>query len=97
YVTLAPVLPCSRCIPSWDNVRMRATILMVFSALFAFSLAPTPRFAQAPAQRQQPEFIKQGQQLMREGKLEVALAHYRQTLQSSPDSLPANVAAGHVL
>src|SRR2546430_13735267 len=29
--------------------------------------------------------------------LEEALAHYRQTLQSSPDSLPANVAAGNVL
>ncbi len=76
---------------------MRATIHMVFSALIAFSLAPTSLFAQAPAQRQQPEFIKQGQQLMREGKLEEALAHYRQTLQSSPDSLPANVAAGNVL
>jgi len=53
--------------------------------------------AQAPGQQQQPEFIKQGQQLMREGKLDDALALYRRTLQTSPDSLPANIAAGSVL
>ena len=47
--------------------------------------------------QQQPEFIRQGQQLMRQGKLEDALAVYRQTLQTSPDSLPANTAAGNVL
>lgn len=34
---------------------------------------------------------------MREGKLEEALALYRQTLQSQPLSLPANLAAGNVL
>jgi tetratricopeptide (TPR) repeat protein len=34
---------------------------------------------------------------MREGKLDDALALYRQTLQTSPDSLPANIAAGSVL
>jgi len=34
---------------------------------------------------------------MREGKLDEALALYRQTLQTSPDSLPANTAAGSVL
>src|SRR6516225_7339099 len=69
-------------------------------ALLAFSLVPASLFAQgaqAPAQRQQPEFIRQGQQLMREGKLEEALALYRQTLQSSPLSLSANIAAGNVL
>jgi tetratricopeptide (TPR) repeat protein len=54
-------------------------------------------FAQAPAQQQQPEFVKQGQQLMREGKPEEALALYRQILQTSPDSLAANLAAGNVL
>src|SRR2546421_1461340 len=53
--------------------------------------------AQAPAQQQQPEFVKQGQQLMREGKPEEALALYRQTLQTSPNSVPANLAAGSVL
>ena len=34
---------------------------------------------------------------MREGKLDDALALYRQTLQTSPDSLAANIAAGSVL
>jgi len=34
---------------------------------------------------------------MRDGKAEEALALYRQTLLTSPDSVPANVAAGSVL
>jgi tetratricopeptide (TPR) repeat protein len=55
-------------------------------------------FAQAPAQpTQQPEFVKQGQQLIREGRPGEALALYRKTLQTSPDSAPANIAAGSVL
>jgi len=39
-------------------------------------------FAQAPTQQQQPEFVKQAQQLMKEGKPEAALAVYRQTPRS---------------
>lgn len=77
------------------------TILRVVPATLAVFLASLAAvFAQAPAQQQQqqqPEFIRQGQQLMREGKLEEALTLYRQTLQTSPESLPANVAAGNVL
>jgi len=76
---------------------MKAVVQMVFAALVVCFPAPASLFAQAPAQRQQPEFLKQGQQLMHEGKLEEALALYRKTLASSPDSLPANIAAGDVL
>jgi tetratricopeptide (TPR) repeat protein len=76
--------------------RMKAATHLFFCALVVFSASVDSLFAQAPAQ-QQPEFIKQGQQLLREGKLEEALIHYRQTLQTSPRSLPANVAAGSVL
>jgi tetratricopeptide (TPR) repeat protein len=73
-----------------------ATHIFLF-ALGVLSSSDASLFAQAPPpQREQPEFIKQGQQLMRAGKLEDALALYRQTLQSSPLSLPAN-AAGSVL
>ena len=57
----------------------------------------TSSFTQAPGQQQQPEFVKEGQQLIREGKPDDALALYRQTLQTSPDSLSANIAAGSVL
>jgi tetratricopeptide (TPR) repeat protein len=57
----------------------------------------TSSFAQAPGQQQQPEFVKEGQQLIREGKPDDALALYRKTLQTSPDSLSANIAAGSVL
>jgi tetratricopeptide (TPR) repeat protein len=59
--------------------------------------SPASLFAQAPTQEQQPEFVKQGQQLLREGKPDDALALYRRTLQTSPDSVPANIAAGSVL
>ena len=53
--------------------------------------------AQPPGGQPQPEFIRQGRQLEREGKLEEALAAYRKELQSSPDSAAANNAAGIVL
>ena len=62
---------------------------------FVFAAAVS---AQTPGgQRQQPEFVRQGQALAREGKLEEALALYRQVLQTTPDSVPANNAAGVVL
>jgi tetratricopeptide (TPR) repeat protein len=64
---------------------------LMFLASVVFAQTP------APQQRQQPEFIRQGQQLLRQGKLDDALALYRETLKSSPDSLPANIAAGSVL
>jgi tetratricopeptide (TPR) repeat protein len=69
----------------------------IFSALLVVLGCLAPLSAQNPAQPQLPEFIKQGQQLMRDGKLDDALALYRQTLESSPRSLPANLAAGSVL
>jgi tetratricopeptide (TPR) repeat protein len=77
---------------------MKATITVICRAFVVLSVFVTPAFTQAPGnQQEQPEFIKQGQQLMHEGKLDEALALYRQTLQTSPDSLPANTAAGSVL
>lgn len=74
-------------------------VLRIVRLILSVLLVSLPVFSsQAPGgQEQQPEFIKQGQQLMRDGKLEEALALYRQNLQSSPDSLPANIAAGSVL
>src|SRR5205807_611772 len=54
--------------------------------------------SQAPAAApQQPEFVRQGQQLLREGKMDDAIALYRKTLESSPDSVPANNAMGIAL
>ena len=79
---------------------MKATISAIPPFLvFVFVLFSVATLSsQAPvSQQDQPEFIKQGQQLMREGKLDDALALYRQTLQTSQDSLPANIAAGSVL
>ena len=70
------------------------SVPLALSVLF-FSLPAL--FAQVPSGEQPPEFIKQGQQLLREGKLEEALALYHQTLQTSPDSRSANIAAGSIL
>jgi tetratricopeptide (TPR) repeat protein len=69
--------------------RMRRYAL-VFLTFAAAGLAQPPM-------GQQPEFIRQGQQLVRQGKLDEALALYRKNLEASPDSAPANSAAGVVL
>ena len=53
--------------------------------------------AQTPTAQEPPDFVKQGQALMRQGKLDDALALYRQVLQTSPDSLPAINLAGIAL
>jgi len=77
--------------------RMNAIIAVAASALVVILGSVAALFAQAPTQQQQPEFVKQAQQLMKEGKPEAALAVYRQTLQTSPNSVPANIGAGSVL
>jgi tetratricopeptide (TPR) repeat protein len=77
---------------------MNATTAVILRAFLVLSVSVARVLAQAPGgQEQQPEFIKQGQQLMREGRLDDALALYSQALQTSPNSLPANIAAGSVL
>jgi len=76
---------------------MKLKIGAITSALLVILGSVNPLLAQMPAQPQQPEFIKQGQQLMREGKMQEALALYRQVLQTSPNSVPADIAAGSVL
>jgi tetratricopeptide (TPR) repeat protein len=68
---------------------------IVWLLLFAGEVAAL--FGQAPTGQQPPEFIRQGQQLIREGKPQQALELYQETLRSSPDSLPANLAAGSLL
>src|SRR5208337_1152745 len=69
----------------------------VIAVLFVVFGSLSTLLAQAPGQQPPPEFVKQGQQLVREGKPDEALALYRQTLKASPDSIPANLAAGSVL
>ena len=77
---------------------MRAINAVFLRAFLVLSAFLAPLLAQTPgSQPQQPEFIKQGQQLMHEGKLDDALALYLKTLQTSPTSVPANIAAGSVL
>ena len=77
---------------------MKATVRTIASTFILVLCSVATLSAQAPSsQQQQPEFIKQGQQLMREGKFDAALALYRKTLETAPNSVPANIAAGSVL
>jgi tetratricopeptide (TPR) repeat protein len=76
---------------------MNAAVCCIASAIAALLLSSASAFAQAQSQQQQPEFVRKGQQLIREGKPREALTLYGQTLQTSPDSMPANIAAGSVL
>jgi tetratricopeptide (TPR) repeat protein len=64
-----------------------------FLAASAIVSAQPPQVRGGP----QPEFLRQGRQLERDGKLDEALAVYRKELQASPDSAVANNAAGSVL
>ena len=70
------------------------------STLFALALACNATVLSAqPAGRGGPqsETVRQGQQLLRQGKVEEALTLYRQELEKSPDSPSANNAAGVAL
>ncbi|HYO92783.1 MAG TPA: hypothetical protein VEQ40_14170, partial [Pyrinomonadaceae bacterium] len=72
------------------------------SALVMLLLCVTSLFAQQQQQQggqqpPQPEFIRRGQQLTREGKLEDALALYRQEFNTPANAVQAQVAAGVVL
>lgn len=78
------------------RVQIFSTLLVLLAPVVCAQTAPANQPPQQQ-QQQQPEFVRQGQQLMRDGKLEEALALYRQNLQTSPDSLPAMNAAGVVL
>lgn len=76
------------------SVVRRGFLLALAAPLFCLPAL----FVQAPGtQQQQPEYVRRGQQLMREGKLDEALVLYRKTVESSPNSVPANIAAGGVL
>ena len=57
---------------------MKANLRAVTLALSCLLASVTPLFAQFPGgPQQQPEFIRQGQQLMRDGKMQEALDLYR--------------------
>jgi len=76
---------------------MRAVRPGPTSVLAACLVCIAAASAQPPARGPQPEFVRQGQQLIRQGKLDEALALYERELKTSPDSVPANNAAGVVL
>ena len=83
---------------SREIIRHMRKISVAILALAVAAVSYSAASAQGPGgQQEQPEFIKQGRQLMQQGKLQEALTLYQQTLQTSPDSRPANVAAGSVL
>jgi tetratricopeptide (TPR) repeat protein len=75
---------------------MKTIAAITFLLLSVLSLL-TPLTAQAPAQQEQPEFVKEALQLAHDGKVQEALDVYLRELKSSPGSLPANLGAGGIL
>jgi len=65
----------------------------------AAALGATGLFAQPPGRGGGPqsETVRQGQALLRQGKINEALAMFRQELDKTPDSPAANNAAGTAL
>ena len=61
---------------------------------FAAACLCTATFAQLPGSEDPGNFIQQGQELLRQGKENDALAMYRRALALNPDSQQANSAAG---
>jgi polar amino acid transport system substrate-binding protein len=76
--------------------RMKSAIPTIASAFFAILGSLAPLFAQAPSQQQEPELVKDGPQLIREGKLPRIMGRHREILQTSQDSLNAGVIEGSV-
>src|ERR1035437_3740169 len=77
---------------------MSAKRFLRFTAA-AFVLSAT-LYAQPPQGGRggpQPEYMRQAQQAMRDGKLDDALGVYQKELATNPNSVPANNAAGTVL
>jgi tetratricopeptide (TPR) repeat protein len=76
--------------------------IVLLAAVAATSAAaqqaqPAPAQAAQPAAAPQPPTLTPGQQLIRAGKLEDALALYEKELKASPDALASNNGAGVVL
>lgn len=83
-------------------VAFAAAVAAAIVGLTANALRAQQQPQQQPAQQQGggqdlPEYLRNGRQLTREGKLDEALAIYRQELKTSPDSTEALNAAGVVL
>jgi tetratricopeptide (TPR) repeat protein len=70
---------------------------MIACVVVMLILSAASAVAQQQGGQPQPEFIKKGQQLTREGKLEEALALYRQEFSNTANAVQAQVAAGVVL
>ncbi|MEK6371179.1 MAG: hypothetical protein AABO58_00615 [Acidobacteriota bacterium] len=78
---------------------MRTITLSPLRSLLLLLTLASPTVAQQsqPAAAQQPPPVSQGQQLIRAGKLDDALAFYREELKASPNAVAAHNGAGVVL
>ncbi len=76
---------------------MRQARRTLACSLFIFLLGSSLLVAQQQGNDPPPEFIRKGQQLTREGKLEEALSIYRQEFNNAANAYRAQIAAGIVL
>jgi tetratricopeptide (TPR) repeat protein len=77
------------------NSILRATFISFLLAALSSAQQPAP--GQAPAPGSPADLVQRGEKLTREGKLDDALALYRQALDKSPDLYEAHLAEGMAL
>src|SRR5258708_15012608 len=78
----------------WNSI-LRATFISFLLAALSYAQQPAP--GQAPAPGSPADLVQRGEKLTREGKLDDALALYRQALDKSPDLYEAHLAEGMAL
>src|SRR5512132_3550717 len=78
------------------NVTVAALVVLSASSAFAQTTPNPAPPAQTGASAPDPA-VREGQQLLREGKHEAALASFRKVLETTPDSFAANLQSGVVL
>jgi tetratricopeptide (TPR) repeat protein len=87
----------------WQHGTSTIKVIMSFASrtmacvILMLLVGVTCLVAQQQGGPPQPEFIKKGQQLTREGKLEEALALYRLEFSNAANAVQAQIAAGVVL
>lgn len=79
------------------NFMLRTIGLLFLLGTFGFTQQTASAPAPAPAPGSPADLVQRGQKLSREGKLDEALALYRQALDKSPELYEAHLAAGAAL
>src|SRR5205807_353140 len=81
-----------------EQIIMLRVLHLLARSIAVVVLAAVPTIAQSPpAQDPAAEWLRQGQQKLRDGQADEAVSIYRQALQASPRSFPVNNQLGVAL